>query len=129
MKYILDADWIIEALAGKIHATDVLKDINPKNIFLCWFTIGEIYEGAYGSSNSTKRIESFRRFYRPFTILNLNEAIMENFAKIRFELRKKGTIISDFDILLAATAIHYDLTILTFNRKHFLRIPKLKLYN
>ena len=37
-------------------------------------------------------------------------------------------MISDFDMLLGATALHYDLTVLTYNKKHFERIPEAKLF-
>lgn len=33
-----------------------------------------------------------------------------------------------FDILIAATALHHDLALVTRNRAHFQRIPGLKLY-
>lgn len=38
-------------------------------------------------------------------------------------------MISDFDTLLAATALEYDLAVLTFNIEHFQRIPDLRLYS
>ncbi len=53
---------------------------------------------------------------------------MERFAEIRSLLRRQGEIISDFDILLGATALHYNLTVLTFNVRHLQRIPDLSLY-
>ena len=53
---------------------------------------------------------------------------MEKFAEIRALLRRKGELISDFDMLLGATALHHDLTVLTYNTRHFKRIPDLKLY-
>lgn len=34
----------------------------------------------------------------------------------------------DPDLLIAATALHHDLTLVTRNRKHFERIPGLDLY-
>jgi tRNA(fMet)-specific endonuclease VapC len=37
-------------------------------------------------------------------------------------------MIPDMDIFIAATALHYELTVLTYNTKHFERIPHLKLY-
>ncbi len=58
----------------------------------------------------------------------LNLPIMEKFAEIRALLRRRGELISDFDILLGATALHHDLTVLTYNKRHFERIPDLKLY-
>ena len=128
MHYLIDTDWIIEALNGKPNATRVFKEIPPEDIGICWASIGEVYEGAFGRSHPSEHIASFKKFLLPFKTLDLNDEIMEQFAKIRFDLRKKGAIISDFDILIAATAIHYKLTILTFNAKHFSRIKGVKLY-
>jgi predicted nucleic acid-binding protein len=31
-------------------------------------------------------------------------------------------------ILLGATALHYDLIVLTYNKKHFQRIPDIKIF-
>ena len=38
-------------------------------------------------------------------------------------------MIADMDILIAATAIAHDLTMLTRNRRHFERVPGLRLYD
>ena len=53
---------------------------------------------------------------------------MEIFARIRAALRRRGQMISDFDILIASTALQYELTLLTRNTRHFARIPNLRLY-
>jgi predicted nucleic acid-binding protein len=68
-----------------------------------------------------------REFLQPFHFLNLNDAIMQQFAALRVDLRRRGQIIPDFDLLLAATALHHDLTILTRNARHFGRISDLTL--
>lgn len=41
----------------------------------------------------------------------------------------KIQIIGDPDILIAATALYHDLTLVTRNQAHFQRIPDLKLYH
>jgi predicted nucleic acid-binding protein len=53
---------------------------------------------------------------------------MERFAEIRSFLRRRGELIADFDLLIGATALYYDLTVLTYNKRHFKRIPDLKIY-
>jgi tRNA(fMet)-specific endonuclease VapC len=73
-------------------------------------------------------MEKFRAFLKNFHLVELNLPIMETFAAVRAHLRRRGQIIPDFDMLLAATALHYNLVILTNNRKHFERIPELKLF-
>src|SRR5207237_5116099 len=90
--------------------------------------VGEIYDVAFAYANPQAHLSSFRQFLAPFTLLTLNDPIMERFAEIRSYLRRRGELISDFDILIGATALHHDLTLLTYNTRHFKRIPDLKLY-
>jgi tRNA(fMet)-specific endonuclease VapC len=60
-------------------------------------------------------------------VLGLSDPIMERFARLRAEFRRQGTRIPDFDLVVAATALHHDLTVLT-NDAHFGRVPGIKLY-
>jgi len=53
-------------------------------------------------------MQTFRSFFRHFQLLNLNLPIVEKFAEIRSLLRRRGELISDFDILIGATALHHD---------------------
>jgi predicted nucleic acid-binding protein len=41
---------------------------------------------------------------------------------------RPGQLIGDFDTLIAATALHYDLILTTRNVRHFQRIPELRLH-
>ena len=54
---------------------------------------------------------------------------MKNFAIIRGDLRKKGELIGDPDIMIAATAIVNDLNLITGNKKDFQRIKGLRLFS
>jgi predicted nucleic acid-binding protein len=48
-------------------------------------------------------------------------------AKQRAILRKDSRLIDNFDLLIAATCLHYNLTLMTNNISHFDRIEKLKI--
>jgi len=71
---------------------------------------------------------AFVEFLRWVRVLALDEAIMRRFGGIRGNLRRRGLIIGDPDILIDATALHDDLTLETGNLDHFRRIPDLQLY-
>lgn len=128
MAYLLDADCVINALAGKRGADTMLKQLAPAGLSISWITVGELYEGALGGPRPPAHLTSLRRFLRPCRLLGVNRPIMTRFAELRVELRRSGRLIPDFDLLVAATALHYNLTLVTFNRRHFERIPNLKLY-
>jgi predicted nucleic acid-binding protein len=57
----------------------------------------------------------------------LNRAIPRRFAALRGDLRRQGPIIADMDLLIAATALHHDLSLLTRSGRHFQRMPNLRL--
>ena len=128
MKYLIDTDWTIQTLAGNTNAVSILEKLKPKDVAMSLVSVGEVYEGAFSYADPQAHLKIFRQFLTSFTLLNLNEPIMQRFAEIRSFLRRRGEIISDFDILIGATAIHHDLTLLTYNTRHFKRIPDLKFY-
>src|SRR2546421_2468531 len=128
MNYLLDTDWIINLLAGNKDAEEKIQHLDPGDIVISLVTIAEIYEGAFQYANPEAHLRTFRAFFQHFHLLNLNLPIVEKFAEIRSYLRRRGELISDFDILLGATALHHDLTVLTYNKRHFERIPDLKLH-
>ena len=128
MAYLLDSDWLVHALAGKRRAVSPLERLSSQYIGISVITLAEVYQHAFGSTNPDAYLTSFRKFITPFRIIPVTEPIAERFAEIRALLTRRGELISDFDMLIAATALHYHLTVLTFNYRHFSRIPDLTLY-
>jgi tRNA(fMet)-specific endonuclease VapC len=126
--YLLDADWAINALARKRRAHTILTRVASTGIAISWLTVGELYEGAFDSPNPDAHLTALRTFLQPLRILGVNGPIMERFAETRAMLRRRGEIIPDFDIIVAVTALHYDLTVLTFNVRHLSRVSDVKLY-
>ena len=61
------------------------------------------------------------------TILGIDEATCKIFGRERGRLRTIGQRIGDMDLMIAATALQYDLTLLTNNRRHFDRIDGLRI--
>ncbi len=106
MSYILDADWIINALADKRNARTVIYRLAPQGLTVSVITLGEIYEGAFKYAAPQAHLATFRQFLAPFRLIGVTDPIIERFAEIRADLRRQGELIPDFDILLAATALH-----------------------
>jgi predicted nucleic acid-binding protein len=128
MEYLLDTNWIIQVLAGHNETAAYHRKLNLRRVAVSYVTVGEIYEVAFNYANPQAHLSSFRQFLTRFKLLNVNDPIMEQFAELRSFLRRRGEIISDFDIVIGATALHHNLTLLTYNARHFKRIPHLKLY-
>ncbi|WP_052361021.1 type II toxin-antitoxin system VapC family toxin [Geminisphaera colitermitum] len=62
-----------------------------------------------------------------FVVLGIDEEVAWNASRISRQLKRQGLHIGDNDIWIAATALVYDLTLVSNNAKHFSRIPGLKI--
>lgn len=127
MKYLLDTSVIIDHIRGKYAiGRDFIGDGAAASII----TYGELFYGAYKSTNPQKAIGIITATVAQFslTIYTLTEPIMTIYAKLKANLETKGRRLDDLDLLIAATALHHSLILLTRNRKHFDRIPDLLLY-
>jgi len=109
-------------------AVALLTSLAHDDLAISLITYGEIYDGIYAGRDPGAQEAIFRQMLAFVEVLGLNEEIVERFARIRGSLRAAGQIIDDFDILIGATAVHYGLTLVTRNRRHFQRIPGLNLY-
>src|SRR5665811_95566 len=116
--YLLDTDWILQALAHREPASRTLYHLPNGQVHLSIVSVGELYEGAFVFANPQAHLAGFRHFLSAYPMLPLTDPIMERFAEIRSFLRRQGQIVGDFDILIAATAIQYQSVSYTHLRAH-----------
>lgn len=128
MKYLIDSDIAVDHLSGRIWATDLITSLLDSGAAISLMTYAELYEGVlYGRRSAFAEIV-FLEFLRWVKVLGFDEPTMQRFAAIRGYLRRRGLTLGDADLLVATTALHHDLTLVTRNFKHFSRIDDLKLY-
>lgn len=60
-------------------------------------------------------------------MLPLTDEVVVRAADLYADLRARGQLISDADLLIAGTALTHDLVLVTNNLDHFNRIPDLEL--
>jgi tRNA(fMet)-specific endonuclease VapC len=128
LSYLIDTDWIADYLAGKPAAIALLDSLKDDGLAISLVTFGEIYDGVYHGRNPVAAERSFLALLRRLEVLDLNRDIMRRFARIRGQLRTTGRTLGDADILIAATAMHHGLMLVTRNRRHYDRIPGLTMY-
>jgi predicted nucleic acid-binding protein len=129
MTYLIDSDYLIDALIGRPAALATLDLLTEQGTAISIISLGEVFEGAYSDPDPAERVARMRRVLGRFRILSLTEPVMERFARIRAYLRRAGQLIPDLDLLIAATSIHHGLQLVTRNLRHFGRIPGPSLYH
>ena len=129
MKYLVDTDWIIDVLNDQAAAIQTLLALAPDGLAVSLISYGEPYEGAYYGRDPQAAHASISAFLAGKQLLPLTTEIMEQFGITRGQLtRQLRQQIGDMDFLIAATALHHDLILLTSNIRDFQHIPGLKIY-
>lgn len=128
MTYLIDTDWAADYLKGKPDAVTLLQSLRPQGLAISQIDYAEIYEGIYYGRDRAKNELVFRQFLRVVTVLPLNRRILQRFGVMRGDLRARGLLFGDFDLLIGTTALHHNLIVVTRNAKHYNRIPGLLLY-
>lgn len=95
------------------------------------FSIITRYEILRGlkAKGATKQTMVFDDFCARNTILPLTDEAVVKAADIYADLRGRGVLIGDADILIAASALVRGLGVVTNNEGHFQRIRKLQVQN
>jgi tRNA(fMet)-specific endonuclease VapC len=129
-KAILDTD-ILSALMRQ-HPRAVARAQEYLSIHDC-LTISIItqYEILRGlkSRGATTRLSSFEEFCQAIEILGLSSQTVTKAADIYADLYRRGAVIGDADILIAATAMEHNLIVVSNNQAHFSRVTGIQLDN
>lgn len=91
------------------------------------FSIITRYEILRGlkAKDANRQVERFEEQCRESLVFPLSDEIVVRAAEIYGVLHKRGALIEDADILIAATALVHDLELVTENPSHFSRVPNL----
>lgn len=128
MTYLVDTDWFIDYLRGREEARDLLDALRPSGIAVSLVTYAEVYEGVATSPRRDEHLQKVDDFLAGVELLGIDVAVARIFGERRAALRAQGLLIDNFDLLIAATALRFDLTLVTRNARDFRRVAGLQLY-
>lgn len=126
MEYLVDTDWVIDYLHRAERTVRRLENFLSDGVGLSIISLAELHDGLATSRNPDDDAEALRLFLEAVDVVPLDEAACQVFGLERARLRQEGRPIGDMDILIGATAISKNLTLLTNNRRHFGRMQGLK---
>jgi tRNA(fMet)-specific endonuclease VapC len=105
----------------------MLRAIRPEGLAISVISYGEVLEGALYSRERTANVQKWRSFVAGLDVVDVTMAVADVWADLRGALRSKGNVIADNDLLIAATAIRFGMTLVSRNVRHFARVPGLTL--
>lgn len=125
-KYLLDTNICIFYIKGKFGLDKKFETANSENSFISEITLAELKFGIEKSEKKEKNKQAVEKFLKGVTVLPIFHAL-DLYASEKARLQKAGTPVHDFDLLIGATALRYNLTLVTNNTEHFNRLSDIVL--
>jgi tRNA(fMet)-specific endonuclease VapC len=129
-RYLLDTNLCIYIRRKKPE--EVLRrfrTLRPGEAVLSVITFGELVYGAEKSAQRGAALEVLRELAQVLPVQSLPETAAESYGTIRAELERKGEMIGNNDLWIAAHAKAADLVLVTNNEREFRRVRGLKVQN
>ncbi len=107
---VLDTDILVSLLKGTSEAIERIRSLEESGdrISTTVITAYELLKGAYLSSRAQENLTRVRGSISSLRILDLSFVACEEASKIYEDLSKRGKMIGEFDVLIAAIARTYD---------------------
>ena len=128
MDYLLDTNICIYYFKGQFQLKEKIEKIGFKRFAISEITLAELIYGAEKSQKKIKNTEVVENFAERITIIPIFDSI-KIYGKEKARLKQKGTVISDLDLFIGATAIVNDMILVTRNVREFERMENIKIEN
>ncbi|MCP4420021.1 MAG: type II toxin-antitoxin system VapC family toxin [Chloroflexi bacterium] len=120
----LDTGPLIAYLRGRHPGAKAVKHVVKE--CACYVSAITVHELLFGVARAKKQIGE-NVLLKTLTTLPLDEAVSRRAALLHADLISQNNDIGIKDTFIAATCLEHSLPILTLNKRHFSRVPDLKL--
>lgn len=130
MPYLFDTDAISELFKPRPRRAyvDWLATVDREDQFTSAVVVGELFKGAFRSPARERHLHNIEERVLPsVTVLPFDQRVARVFGELEADLESRGTPLADADVQIAATAVHFDLHLVTGNLRHFERVPELRI--
>jgi len=127
MKYFLDTNTCIQYINGRSKSILTKLQSTPANEIVVGSIVrAELAHGASKSQYPELNRQRQQQFLQPYQTLPFDDVIENIYGELRATLEKTGQPIGPLDMLIAASALAYNLILVTHNIREFSRVPNLK---
>lgn len=119
--YCLDTNIVVDFLHGDASITACIarcKDVG-ESLVITPITLCELYKGAHLFFDTAQEVANIDAFISTCFSLDFSTEACKEFGRMYAHLKKKGALIEEMDIMIAAIAKIHGAIVVTRNKKHF----------
>jgi tRNA(fMet)-specific endonuclease VapC len=127
MSFVLDTNILSAHLrrpAGLIHRFIQ----HSGRLYTSGICLGELYVWAHRPDDPSERLAAIEHMlHYEVSVIDFDVRCAKRFGQTRADLRRRGLEVKTIDLMIAATALAHDLTLVTHNTKDFQNVQGLRL--
>lgn len=124
---LIDTNIASFIFKGSDYADPYIPLLSGHELALSFMTVAELFQWAILRQWGDRRVAQLEQYLSNYVIIPVDQLLCRKWAQIRADQQSAGRVISPQDAWIAATAIRYDLSLVTHNIKDFREIPNLRL--
>ena len=128
----LDTTFLVDLLRERGRdatgpASQWLGEHQDDELAISVFVACELYNGAERSTRPDMETEKVRSVCEAVHLIYPDEHLPPVYGRVLADLQRRGETIAAMDLLIATTCLCHEAPLLTRNRRHFERVPGLRL--
>ncbi len=128
MQYLLDTNICIYYFKGLFNLEEKIREVGFDEFAISEITLAELFYGVEKSQKRESNLKIIETFIEKIVVLPIFDSL-KVYAIEKSRLKTKGTIISDLDLFIGATAIVNNLILVTRNISEFQRMHNINIEN
>jgi tRNA(fMet)-specific endonuclease VapC len=125
VSFLLDTDICSAYLKGNHQVSNRVTQYGGR-LHVSAITAAELFTWVLRRKTSPARAQGLLELLNHVTFLEVNRDVSEKFGQIRAYQFDHGSFTPEMDLLIAATAILHELTLVTHNVEDFASVPGLE---
>lgn len=128
MRYLLDTCAVSDFAAGEPSVLARVKATVPQDLAASTLTEMEVAYGLLLNPKLATRLKPVMvAFFDAIRVLPYDRQAADATASVRAKLKRRGRPIGAYDVLIAGTALAYELILVTSNLREFRQVEGLRL--
>ncbi len=124
---LIDTDIASFIFKGSDYANPYLPLLSDQELALSFMTVAELFQWAILRQWGNRRLSRLEQYLSNYLVIPVDQPLCREWAQVRSDRQSVGRPISAQDAWIAATALHYGLSLITHNVKDFAKISNLQL--
>lgn len=130
MKYLLDTNTVSELMRGNPNVVARIQECVREDVVIPQPVVAEIEFGLRLLPRGKRKNTLSQRWSvlgDELIRVGWTDAVSDSFAAVKSQLHRRGELVEDFDIAIAAHALAWDLCLVSRNKRHMARVKGLTL--